>query len=127
MKAHFTPKELGILGERIAEEHLRGLGFRILDRNWHWRRGELDLVTEQGEEIVFVEVKARRSQTYGAPEESITRSKREKLILTAYAYLNGADRADADWRIDVIAIDMDQNGAVVRLEHIVSAVEGEPQ
>ena len=78
MTAQLTPKELGIHGERTAEKHLRSLGYRILDRNWRWRKGELDLVAEQEEQIVFVEVKARRSQLYGSPEEAITRSKREK-------------------------------------------------
>ena len=102
-----------------------GLGYRILDRNWRWRKGELDLVAEQGEQVVFVEVKARRSRTYGPPEESITRAKREKLIQTAYAYLGNANRRNVHWRIDVVAIDMDRDGEVVRLEHIVSAVEGE--
>lgn len=124
MAPQLTPKELGIHGEKVAEQHLMGLGYRILDRNWRWRKGELDLVAEQGDEIVFVEVKARRSQTYGLPEESITRSKRQKLIQTASAYLRSANRQDADWRIDVVAIDMEQDGRVIRLEHIVSAVEG---
>ena len=124
MAPQLTPKELGIHGEKVAEQHLMGLGYRILDRNWRWRKGELDLVAEQGDEIVFVEVKARRSQTYGLPEESITRSKRQKLIQAAYAYLHSADRKDADWRIDVVAIEMEPDGAVIRLEHFVSAVEG---
>ena len=44
-----TPKELGIYGERVAEEHLVNLGYRILDRNWRWRKGEMDLITEQGD------------------------------------------------------------------------------
>ena len=124
MAPQLTPKELGIHGEKVAEQHLMGLGYRILDRNWRWRKGELDLVAEQGDEIVFVEVKARRSRTYGLPEESITRSKRQKLIQAAYAYLSDANRDEASWRIDVVAIDMDQDGGVIRLEHIVSAVEG---
>ncbi|GMR11269.1 MAG: YraN family protein [Anaerolineae bacterium] len=125
MTQHLTPRELGIHGERVAEKHLVGLGYRILDHNWRWQKGELDLVAEQGEEVVFVEVKARRSQTYGPPEESITRAKREKLIQTAYAYLGSAKRQDVRWRIDVVAIDMDRDGEVIRLEHIISAVEGE--
>ncbi|MFQ5921714.1 MAG: YraN family protein [Anaerolineales bacterium] len=125
MTPHLTPKELGTHGERVVEKHLVGLGYRILDRNWRWRKGELDLVAEQGEQVVFVEVKARRSHTYGPPEESITRAKREKLIQAAYAYLGSTDRQDSHWRIDVVAIDMERDGTVIRLEHIVSAVEGE--
>ena len=125
MTPYLTPKELGIHGERVAEKHLVDLGYRILDRNWRWQKGELDLVAVQGEEVVFVEVKSRRSQTYGPPEESITRAKRKKLIQTAYAYLSSTKHQDIHWRIDVVAIDMDRDGEVVRLEHIVSAVEGE--
>ena len=125
MTPRLTPRELGIHGERVAEERLVGLGYRILDRNWSWPGGELDLVAEQNGEIVFVEVKARRSQTFGSPEESITRAKREKLIQTAHAYLGSVKRQDSPWRIDVVAIDMEPDGTVIRLEHIVSAVEGD--
>ena len=122
--SHLTPHELGALGERLAEEHLQGLGYQILERNWRWQKGELDLVALQNAEIVFVEVKARRSMAYGMPEESITRAKREKLIQTANAYLNATNRHEVDWRIDAIVIDMSREGEVLRLEQIVSAVEG---
>ena len=125
MTLRLTPHELGIHGERVAEERLVGLGYRILDRNWSWPGGELDLVAEQNGEIVFVEVKARRSQTFGSPEESITRAKREKLIQTAHVYLGSVKRQDSPWRIDVVAIDMEPDGTIIRLEHIVSAVEGD--
>ena len=124
MTPQLTPRELGTHGEKVAEKHLVHLGYRILERNWRWQKGELDLVAEQGEEVVFVEVKARRSQSYGPPEESVTRAKREKLIQAAYAYLGSANRQDSEWRIDVVAIDMEHDGTVIRLEHIVSAVEG---
>jgi putative endonuclease len=124
MTPYLTPKKLGIHGERVAEKHLVDLGYRILERNWRWQKGELDLVADQNGEIVFVEVKARRSQVYGSPEESITRSKRGKLIQTAYAYLSSTDREDALWRIDVVAMDMGPDGTVSRLEHIISAIEG---
>lgn len=118
-------KELGALGESLAADYLRDHGYRILERNWRWRRGEIDLVTAKDGEVVFVEVKARRSHRYGTPEESITYAKRTKLIQSAYAYLDSNDNRDARWRIDVVAIDFDGEGIVIRLEHIVSAVEGE--
>ncbi|MFQ5944236.1 MAG: YraN family protein [Anaerolineales bacterium] len=124
MTAHPTPQQLGALGEELAEQHLVGMGYQILARNWRWQKGELDLVADQSGEIVFVEVKARRSQRYGPPEESITRLKRERLIQTAYAYLSSTDREDASWRIDVVAMDMERDGTATRLEHIVSAIEG---
>ena len=79
---------------------------------------------EKNDEIVFVEVKSRRSQTYGTPEESITQPKKKTLIQAANAYLASTNRSDVDWRIDVIVIDMTPSGEVERLEQIVSAVEG---
>ncbi len=84
----------------------------------------MDLVAAQKEEIVFVEVKARRSQKFGAPEESITSSKQDRLKKTASAYLQSIDGSDSQWRIDVVAIELDPQGEVLRLEHIVSAIEG---
>ena len=122
--SYLSPHELGLLGERLAGEHLASLGYRILEHNWRWQRGEIDVIATQNDEIVFVEVKARRTQTYGSPEESITPSKQRKLIQAANAYLGSTNQSDVDWRIDVIVIDMDSSGKVERLEQIVSAVEG---
>jgi len=117
-------KELGAHGEELAAKHLAEAGYRVLDRNWRWRQGEIDLVAEKAGEIVFVEVKARRSHVFGIPEEAVTRSKQRKLIRTAYAYLARRGSPDARWRIDVIALDLNAEGEVVRLEHFENAVWG---
>jgi putative endonuclease len=115
-------KEIGAHGEELAAKHLAANGYRVLDRNWRWRRGEIDLVVEKGGEIVFVEVKARRSHTFGTPEEAVTRAKQRKLVQTAYAYLARHGRPDTRWRIDVIALDLSAQGEVIRLEHLENAV-----
>jgi putative endonuclease len=115
-------KEIGALGEELAAKHLAASGYRLLHRNWRWRRGELDLVVEKDGEIVFVEVKARRSHTFGTPEEAVTRAKQRKLVQTAYAYLARERRQNAPWRIDVIALDLSAQGEVIRLEHLENAV-----
>ena len=116
---------MGKRGEELAARHLTEHGYRILERNWRWGQGEIDLVAEKDGEVVFVEVKARRSHAFGAPEEAVTHAKRRKLVQTAYAYLSQASREEASWRIDVVALDLDAQGEVTRLEHIVSAIEGE--
>ena len=118
-------KVLGARGEELAARHLTEHGYRILERNWRWGQGEIDLVAEKDGEVVFVEVKARRSHAFGAPEEAVTRAKQRKLVQTAYAYLARERRQNARWRIDVVALDLNAQGEVTRLEHIVSAVEGE--
>ncbi len=114
--------EVGTHGEELAAKHLAAHGYRVLDRNWRWRQGELDLVAEKGGEIVFVEVKARRSHAFGTPEEAVTREKQRKLIRTAQAYLARRGRQADPWRIDVIALDLNAQGELVRLEHLENAV-----
>ena|SRR5689334_1531437 len=116
--------DVGAWGEAIAARYLAEHGFAIRERNWRAGHGELDIVAERAGEIVFVEVRARRSNEYGTPEETLGAHKRAKLIETAQAYLQAHDLDDAQWQIDVIAIDMDQHNAVTRLDHIECAISG---
>ena len=74
---------LGRTGERLAAEELIRAGYRILECNFYCRYGEIDLVAEHGHDLVFVEVKTRRGNAYGLPEESVTVRKQRKLIQTA--------------------------------------------
>ena len=69
MSDKLSPKKLGVLGESLASDYLTHHGYRILERNWRWPRGEIDLIVEKDGEIVFVEVKARRSHRYGTPQD----------------------------------------------------------
>jgi putative endonuclease len=121
-----TPSGLGAWGEETAARFLIGKGYLILERNWHGPEGELDLVGRQGDELVFVEVKARRQRDFGLPEEAVTPAKQRKLRRTAWAYLQAHGLSDAEWRIDVVAIDQGPGGGVARLEHYVNAVGAEP-
>jgi putative endonuclease len=121
MKRH----HIGAWGEEIASQYLEAKGYRILARNWRTQEGEVDLVAQDGETVVFVEVKTRTSKDFGWPEESITATKRRRLQRSALAYLSDQDLIDILWRIDVIAIDRNQSGGVERLEHYIDAVDGE--
>jgi putative endonuclease len=120
--AHLDQRRgLGADGERVAAEHLQRLGYCILERNLRSRYGELDLIARDGDTIVFVEVRTRRSDAM-APEESITSVKARRLIELGVRYLQDHRLDAADWRIDVIAIDRSGPNAA-RLNHVISAVE----
>lgn len=95
----------GTESERLAEEFLKGKGWIILDRHYTNRYGELDLVAQDGREIVFVEVKARRTAEFGYPEESVTAQKIRKLFLAGTSYLRANKLPEHLFRIDVIAIE----------------------
>ncbi len=118
-------RDLGAWGEKVASEYLLAQGYQILERNVHTPEGELDIVAKQGEWLVFVEVKARGSETFGSPEEAITNSKQRRLRKAAWAFLQEQGQLDADWRIDVVAIDGSLTQGVRRLEHYEFAVGSE--
>jgi len=109
-------RALGALGERLAERHLRQLGYRILARNLRWRDGELDLVALEGDALCFIEVRARSSRRFGAAEESIDARKRSRIVRAARRAL-----AEHRWprhgrlRFDVVAIDAAHEPPKLRL------------
>lgn len=121
--AKHTRKEIGARGEALAEQHLLAGGYAIRHKNWRSGHGELDIVAEREGVIVFVEVRARTSHAFGAPEETLTPRKKAKLMETAQAYLREFDLDDALCRVDVIAIDLDHHMRVVRLAHFTNALE----
>jgi len=119
-------QRLGRLGENIAASYLRQQGYTILVRNWHCPVGEIDIVAREGESLVFVEVRTRRGDRFGTPEESITPTKQSRLVELAQTYLQEAGLEDVAWRIDVLAIQMGQRGKVRRLNLIRNAIWQQP-
>ena len=114
--------KLGAQGERIAAAHLEALGLVIETRNYRTRFGEIDLVARNGVEVVFVEVRTKRSGAYGTPEESVTPRKQARLVHAAKEYLAALGLATASWRIDLVAITLQPDGPA-NISHIESAVE----
>ena len=112
----------GALGERLAREYLTAHGFAILDANYRAPEGEVDLVTQKGEELVFVEVKTRRAKRCGVPEEAVTPAKQAKLIAAAERYLQENGQEESPWRIDVISIELNSRDTPRRLDHLENAV-----
>lgn len=115
-------KEIGAIGEKLAADYLKKRGYKIIQRNFRCREGEIDIIAQKGEYLVFVEVRTKRNNAFGTPEESVNLSKREKLISLANAYLQACDKLPDFWRIDVVAVELGPNNRVSRLEHIENAI-----
>ena len=93
----------GRQGEKLARDFLLKKGFEILDTNWRFQHKEIDIVAIKDNEIVFVEVKARRNTTFGRPEEAVDYKKQKHLIEAAEAYIIDKD-INMNVRFDVISI-----------------------
>ncbi len=116
------PAGAGRAGEAAAVDILRRLGYQVVRTNYRVREGEIDIVASLGDQIVFVEVKTRRSSSFGSPEESIPPRKVERLVAAAQSYLAETGAEQADWRIDLLAIEMDAAGHVVRSNLVENAI-----
>jgi putative endonuclease len=122
--ANGARKKLGAWGEKVAALHLEAKGYEIAARNWRCARGEIDLVAWEGETLLFVEVKTRRGREMGTPEEGLTWHKSRKLLEVAQYYLLEHDLDDVAWRIDLVAVELDRTGKLLRCDHIPGAVRG---
>ena len=90
--------------EMLAERRLTAAGYRILDRNFRTRSGELDFVAEENGVVCFVEVKGRRGTGFGLPAEAVTAEKRRRIFRTAEAWLARKRRENVPCRFDVVSI-----------------------
>ncbi|MDD5692962.1 MAG: YraN family protein [Patescibacteria group bacterium] len=97
-------REIGIIGEDIACKILIDMGYVIVERNYHSKFGEIDIIARLDTKIIFVEVKYKEDQGYGLPQEAVTRQKIRKIIKTARYYLHESELSETDWQIDVLAI-----------------------
>jgi len=97
-------KELGDAGERLAAEFLVGKGYRIIERQYRTKLGEIDLVARDQDEIVFVEVKTRRDKSFGDPEEAVHGLKLTHMARAGEAYLRDKKSESMPHRYDVVAI-----------------------
>ncbi|MFP3897291.1 MAG: YraN family protein [Anaerolineales bacterium] len=111
-------KEVGRLGEALATQALVKRGYEIVERNWYCARGEVDIVCRDGPCWVFVEVKTRHGHASGLPEDGLTENKIARLNDLARTYLaqHGIDKVN--WRLDLVAIELDMQNRVGRLNLI---------
>lgn len=111
---------VGTIGEQAACTALEADGYRILDRNFRVRGGELDIVAAKDGTLVFCEVKTRTSAMYGLPEEAVTASKRRRIRRLALEYLQRTGARAVQLRFDVISVRV-SDGRVEDLRHLVGA------
>ncbi|OQY46208.1 MAG: YraN family protein [Anaerolineaceae bacterium 4572_78] len=116
-------QKLGKHGENLAENYLVKHEYTVIAKNWRCSIGELDLVVEKDEQIIFVEVRTRRGNHFGTPEASLTPRKQAKLVELAWTFLAEHDYEAYQWRIDVIAIMLNRQWKIERLNHIEWAIE----
>lgn len=110
--------ELGRKGEETAIAHLRSIGYEIRDVNWHSGHLEIDIVAQDGNELVIVEVKSRGTSTYEHPSEAVSNKKIRFLVNAAEAYIY-ENNVNLDTRFDVISIIFSGEG--LHLEHFKNA------
>jgi putative endonuclease len=115
-----APRELGVLGERLAARHLQRLGYTILEQNYRFGHREVDLIVRHGDTVAFVEVKARAGSDYGHPLEAITALKRREVERVARSWQRRHGRPGLYYRFDAVGV-MLRPGADPAIEHIPDA------
>ena len=111
-------KSLGNLGENLALKHLKSKGYRILTRNFRSKFGEIDIIAIHENDLVFIEVKTRWSQSFGPPEEAITPWKIRRMIKAGQYFQMLHPNLPESLRLDAVAIDLDAQGKLQRIEII---------
>ena len=111
-------QNLGDVGEQLACDFLKTKGYEILERNYRYGHGELDIIAKDGEMLVFVEVKTRQSQNYGPPEYSLTYGKQKQLRHIAEGYFYEHNIAEHACRFDVVTIEfLNNTHQINHIEH----------
>jgi putative endonuclease len=112
-------QKLGAYGEKIAADYLVSMGYKLIAQNYRTRQGEIDMIAEDGDELVFIEVKTARDDRYGPPETWVNPRKQRKIFRNALYYVTVHHLNDIDCRFDVIAII--QTAGIPEINHIKNA------
>ncbi len=120
-KKPMTNHEFGALGEKLASEHLKQNGYKILEKNYKNKLGEIDLIARIGETIAFIEVKTRAADPFLSGMYAVTKTKQFHILRTAAYYL-GAKKLTLRPRFDVIEVELDRaSGKLISVNHIKAA------
>lgn len=112
--------KIGDFGEEVAAQFLLRTGYKILNRKFRTKTGEIDIIAQQNGTIIFVEVKTRRSAVFGSPAEAVTYTKQQKIIKTALCYLNMTQKVNSPCRFDVLEVFIKPD-KTFECNHIVAA------
>lgn len=105
----YINQEIGKFGENVATKYLQRKGYKILDRNFSCKQGEIDIIAKDFNQLVFVEVKTRSTKEFGYPAEAVNRQKRKHLEKAVKYYLYKNKQENKPVRIDVIEVTL-KNG-----------------
>lgn len=108
--------KVGKLGEDLAASHLGKIGYRIVERNFRTRFGEIDIVCYEGGILVFVEVKTKNGHDFGEPEEMVNKRKLSQVKRMGEVYLQDKG-VNVSCRVDVVGIVLDEDGKIERINH----------
>ncbi|MBI5376018.1 MAG: YraN family protein [Candidatus Schekmanbacteria bacterium] len=114
-KADYALHVKGRSGEEKAGKHLKKLGYRIIEKNFRTRFGEIDIIAEDGEYLVFVEVKTRTSSRFANPEDYVDERKQRKILKSAQIYLLQYSLNERKCRFDVVSVSDTDKGAKVEV------------
>ena len=112
---------LGNEGERYAAKYIKKLGYKIISRQFRNRFGEIDLIAADGNMLVFIEVKTRRSDQKGTPEEAVTGRKQEQIRKVAISYLKQKQLEGTPFRFDVISVLWPDSAPSPEIRHFQNA------
>lgn len=113
--------EIGRNGEAFCEEYYRKKGYEILEKNYHSRYGEIDVIAQNGNTVAFIEVKTRAENALGRPAEAVSKAKQKKIILTAFRYAENFP-LDTECRFDIFEV-WQKEGRIFKFNLIESAFE----
>ena len=119
----FWNKLFGDRGERTAVKFLKRQGLRIVERNYRTPWGEIDIIAIDDRTVVFVEVKTRKSDQFGRPEEAVTLEKQKTLTRMALSYLKKYKLLECPARFDVVAIIWPDDNSPPEIRHLRNAFE----
>ena len=111
---------IGRFGEEVAGSYLTEKGYKVIERNWRCKKGELDLICTSGKKIIFVEVKTRSDQGQGTALESLKHQQKMKLLRTASNYLCQTGLWARECRFDFVSVTI---GPEVKIDHVKNAIE----
>lgn len=117
----YVSHELGKIGEDVIAEYVKRLGYKILERNFECKLGEIDIIAKDKDELVFIEVKTRTGINYGEASEAITKYKKRHLLNSIKYYLYKRNLEDEFVRIDVAEVYVE--GKNIKINYIKKAIE----
>jgi putative endonuclease len=116
-------KTLGDLGEQLAKNYLKKKGYKLIEANYRCHSGEIDIIARHKDCLVFMEVRTKSTTDYGTPEESLSATKQRHMIKSAYHYLQNHRNLPENWRVDLVAVELDALNKLKRIEILENVLE----